>query len=73
MKRAEISTKQLSEITGVGSKTIRRMAYDLDGIPVGGKRGWIFPASAPQQVVRLLRERHENSNRRNNGKHLKKA
>lgn len=58
-RRAEISTAELSDRTGVPVHTIRRMHDVLDAVPVGGNRGYLFPASAEVRLFTELRRRHE--------------
>lgn len=52
-----MTTKELSAVTGVPCKTIRKFALELDGILVGGVHGYIFPKNAPKWLLALLRER----------------
>lgn len=52
-----MNTAQLSQQTGVPAHTIRRVALELDGLFVGGSRGWIFDDSAPGRLRRVLNKR----------------
>lgn len=52
-----MTTKQLHAVTGVPCKTIRRLARELDGVPIGGCHGYEFPKDAPKWLRALLREK----------------
>lgn len=58
-----MTTAELSKLTGVPVYTIRRLAVQLDGIPVGGRHGYEFPERAPQWLRAELRKRHARVNR----------
>lgn len=57
-----MSTRELSEATGIPAKTIRRYAAQLDAIPVKGQTGWIFPdpQDAEDRFLAILRKRDAN-------------
>ncbi|PWU06124.1 MAG: hypothetical protein C5B47_07965 [Verrucomicrobia bacterium] len=56
-----MTTKQLSNLTGVPEFTIRRLAPELDGVPCGGRYGYVFPKDAPKRLLAILRQRRGGS------------
>ncbi len=52
-----MTTKELSAVTGVPCKTIRKFAPELDGVLVGGIHGYVFPKDAPKHLLAILRQR----------------
>jgi len=52
-----MTTKELSEKTGVPIYTIRRLAPNLDGLYVGGKTGWILGDAAEARLIQELNKR----------------
>lgn len=57
---------KLANKTGVPERTIRRMAGEIGGVPVGGRVGYIFPdpVDAEERLFDKLRSRHIKGNER---------
>ena len=54
-----MTTKQLSEATGIPKSVIWKFAEELDAMPIGGRHGFEFPKDSPKRIRAILRERHE--------------
>jgi len=52
-----MTTKELSEKTGVPLKTIRKLVGNLNGIYVGGRTGWILGDDAERRLIQELNKR----------------
>jgi hypothetical protein len=52
-----MNTSELAQEAGVSRVTVIRLANQLDGKNLGGRRGWVFPRSAIKRVSTLLLER----------------
>lgn len=50
-----MTTRKIMEELGVPRKTVIRHARALDGLYVGGRTGWVFPAKAPDYLRTILR------------------